>query len=285
MKIAVLSGKGGTGKTFCAVNLAASQEHSTYVDCDVEEPNGHLFLKPESLVTTDVNVLYPMVDTEKCDGCRQCADFCKFNAIAVIQNKIKIFGDVCHSCGGCALVCPQNAITDIPKKIGTVIQGNARTNTVITGTLEIGEETGVPIIKNIESMLTSMDGLIFVDCAPGTSCAAVESVQNADFCLLVAEPTIFGAHNLDMIYNLVKMLQKPCGVVLNKSIGDYNPSLDYCMENNIPIMGEIKFDKELGKLNSEALVAVWEDEKYQVIFDDIFKNIIKEAKHETIANS
>lgn len=285
MKIAVLSGKGGTGKTFCTVNIAASQPGSTYVDCDIEEPNGHLFLKPEKVIEEDVEVFFPVVDKLVCDGCRKCVDFCKFNAMGFVGDNVIIFNDICHSCGGCALVCPQHAISDIPKKVGTILQGVSGTNKVITGMLEIGQESGVPIIKEIESKLKNNEDLVFVDCAPGTSCAAVESVQNADFCLLVAEPTIFGAHNLEMIYDLVKSLNKPCGVVLNKSIGGYNPSLEYCENQNIPIMGEIFYDFELGKMNSEALVAVWEDIKYQTIFNDIFQKIMKEASNETITNS
>lgn len=285
MRIAVLSGKGGTGKTLISVNLAFVSDKATYLDCDVEEPNGHLFLKPENIITTDVAVKIPNINHDSCDGCRKCIEFCKFNALAFIAGKVKVFDDVCHSCGGCALICPQNAITEIDKKIGEIKKGDSKNVNVISGILNTGEASGIPIINGMIEQLNDSDSTIIIDCPPGSACIVMESIKDANYCVLVAEPTLFGSHNLNMVYELVKLFDKPFGVVLNKSIEGYNPSREFCEKNNIKILGEIPFDSELGKLNSDAKIVSEETSKYHDIFKGLLNNIIKEAQNETIANS
>ena len=156
MKIAVLSGKGGTGKTFAAVNLAAVAGRSLYVDCDVEEPNGHLFFKPENVAETPVSVSVPVVDAMLCSGCRTCVSFCKYNALAFIGGKVKVFDDICHSCGGCSLLCPAKAITEEPKPIGLIRRGQSGDVAVCTGMLNIGEASGVPGVRRIGTVNASM---------------------------------------------------------------------------------------------------------------------------------
>lgn len=286
MRIAVLSGKGGTGKTLVSVNLAAAAKTSTYIDCDVEEPNGHLFLKPKGIQEEEISMKISKVNNELCNGCRKCVDFCKFNALAYIKNKLIVFDDVCHSCGGCILVCPEKALTEKEKVIGKVQKGVSGEVTVWTGILNTGEATGIPIIKKLlEVNKPQGDQMMFIDCPPGSACIVMESIKDADYCILVAEPTLFGVHNLNMVYELVKLFNRPSGVVLNKCLEEENPAEKFCLEKNIKILGRIPFDNELGTLNSNAEIAVNKNEKYRELFSSLLDTVTKEVRHETITNS
>lgn len=293
MNIAVLSGKGGTGKTLLSVNMAAASESATYIDCDVEEPNGYLFFKPEAIVEENVSVKIPEVDKELCSGCRKCVDFCKFNALAFIKKAPIVFGDICHSCGGCSLLCPENAITEKDKVIGKIEKGKSQEIDVYTGILNTGEVSGVPIIEKLleENRKSSSNGevsndieenerLSIIDCPPGSACIVMESIKDADFCVLVAEPTAFGAHNLEMVYELVSLFGKPFGVVLNKCLDGENPSEEFCKEKGIKILGRVPFEKELGELNSNAKIAARESEKYNKLFKNILETVKGEVQHE-----
>jgi len=273
--IAVLSGKGGTGKTLVSVNLAAAANKSTYVDCDVEEPNGRLFFKPTAVKKEKVFVKIPNVNKELCIGCKKCVEFCKFNALAYGKELI-VFNEVCHSCGGCVLICPKKALTEKDKLIGIVETGISQNVKTITGELKTGEASGVPIIKNLLNKAKDEKGFIFIDCPPGSACTVMESIADADFCLLVAEPTVFGAHNLSMAFELVKVFDKPCAVVLNKTTGEYNPSEDFCQQNGIEIFAKIPFDNELGEINSNGKIAVREKYSSKDLFYDLLAKI-KEA--------
>jgi MinD superfamily P-loop ATPase len=286
MRIAVLSGKGGTGKTLVSVNLAAAAKKSTYIDCDVEEPNGYLFLKPEGIQEEEISVKIPEVNNELCNGCRKCVDFCKFNALAYIKNNLIVFDDVCHSCGGCILVCPEQALTEKEKVIGKVQNGVSGEITVWTGILNTGEATGIPIIKRLlEATNFQENQLTFIDCPPGSACIVMESIKDADYCVLVAEPTLFGVHNLNMVYELVTLFNRPFGVVLNKCLDEENPAEKFCLERNIKILGRIPFDNELGTLNSNAQIAVNINEKFRKLFSSLLVTVKKEVLHETTANS
>ncbi|WP_026184057.1 4Fe-4S dicluster domain-containing protein [Desulfitobacterium hafniense] len=286
MKIAVLSGKGGTGKTLVAVNLAAAAQKATYIDCDVEEPNGHLFFKPEDLREEEITVRIPGVEAQLCNGCRRCVDFCQFNALAYIKEKLLVFEEVCHSCGGCILLCPEKALTEKEKGIGKVQKGLSDQVRIYTGVLNIGEVSGVPIIKKLLSENKSeSDQLTFIDCPPGSSCMVMESIKDADYCLLVAEPTLFGVHNLNMVYELVRIFHKPCGVVLNKSLEGENPAERFCLERNIKILGRLPFDHGLGRLNSNAEIAVRKSDHYKALFSALLETVTKEVRHETAAYS
>ena len=285
MKIAVLSGKGGTGKTLVSVNLAAAAKTSTYIDCDVEEPNGHLFFKPEDVKEKEISVKIPKVNNKLCNGCRKCVEFCKFNALAYIKDKLIIFDEVCHSCGGCVMVCPERALTENEKAIGKVQKGMSGSVNVNTGILNTGEASGIPIIKNLlDGNKDVSDTMVFIDCPPGSACIVMESIKDADYCVLVAEPTLFGVHNLNMVYELVKLFDKPFGVVLNKCLEGENPAEEFCLEKNIKILSRIPFDIELGLLNSNAEIAVRESNKYKTIFLDLLDTVIKEVQHETTTN-
>ncbi|MDD4839054.1 MAG: ATP-binding protein [Clostridia bacterium] len=274
-KIAILSGKGGTGKTLVSVNLAAVEGVSTYVDCDVEEPNGHLFFKPDNIAIENINIAIPLVNASLCTGCKKCVNFCRFNALAYI-GKLMIFEEVCHSCGGCVLLCPEKALTEKYKTIGQIQTGNSQQVSVMSGILNTGEVSGVPIIKTLLNRIKEKQGYIFIDCPPGSACIVMESIKDADYCILVAEPTIFGAHNLKMVHELVKLFKKPYGVVLNKCTLGENPSEIYCVENGIKILEKIPFDAELGKISSDAHISARENSKYKQLFTSLLANV-KEA--------
>ena len=196
MKIACLSGKGGAGKTLAAVNLAAAAGSAVYIDCDVEEPNGRLFFKPEQVKTETVSALLPEFDANKCTGCRKCVQFCRFHALMYIREKPMVFPEVCHSCGGCMLVCPEGAVTETPKPVGVLETGSHNNVRVVTGILNPGEASGVPVIRQA---LKRAWGLTVIDCPPGSACPVMESAADAGCCLLVAEPTAFGFHNLSFL--------------------------------------------------------------------------------------
>jgi len=285
LKIAVLSGKGGTGKTLVSVNLASVAGQSVYIDCDVEEPNGHLFFKPTDIYQQDITVKIPVVDENLCNGCHKCVDFCKFNALAFIKNKPYVFEEVCHSCGGCLLLCPEKAISEKEKTIGKVQKGVSSNVTVNTGILNTGEASGIPIIKKLLNESASDKELpVFIDCPPGSACIVMESIKDADYCILVAEPTMFGVHNLNMVYDLVRLFDKPHGVVLNKCLNGENPAEEFCMEKNIPVLGQIPFDNALGSLNSDSKIAARESERFRALFYSLLETVMKEVRHETTAN-
>lgn len=284
MKIAVLSGKGGTGKTLISVNLAAAAKSARYLDCDVEEPNAHLFFKPEDITEEDVAVKIPAVDENICDGCRKCVDFCKFNAIAYI-GRLLIFEEICHSCGGCTLVCPRKALSEKDKSIGKIRRGKSEKVELHTGIMNIGEASGIPIIDRLLAAEDADNELTIIDCPPGSACIVMESIKDADYCILVAEPTLFGAHNLAMVHELVELFDKPYGAVLNKCLDGKNPAETYCMENNINILARIPFDTELGKLNSQGEILVRAENKYREAFSGLLDKVIKEARHEAAAHS
>ncbi len=281
MKIAVLSGKGGTGKTLVSVNLATAAKKSAYIDCDVEEPNGYLFFKPEGAIEEEVSVKIPKVDDKLCNGCRKCINFCKYNALAYIKDKVIVFDEICHSCGGCNLVCPENAITVKEKVIGRIQKAISDQVTIHTGILNIGEVSGIPIIKKLFSdKEVEANKLIIIDSPPGSACNVMESIKNADYCILVAEPTLFGVYNLNMVHELVKLFNKPFGVVLNKCMESENPAELFCVEKDINILARIPFDTYLGKLNSQAEIAVKKNKRYRDMFSSLLDKIIKEVQHE-----
>jgi MinD superfamily P-loop ATPase len=285
MKIAVLSGKGGTGKTMVSVNLAAAARQATYLDCDVEEPNGHLYFKPENPTEVPVSVKIPKVDHAACTGCRTCVDFCKFNALAFINKKVMVFEDVCHSCGGCGIVCPEKAIGEVDKTIGTLMSGTSEGVETHSGFLKPGQASGVPIIKEVLAKAPEDGTLTLIDCPPGSACVVMESIKDADYCVLVAEPTRFGAHNLEMVYELVSLFGKPHGVVLNKCLeGSPNPSEDFCAAHDVPVLGEIPFDLELGAINSSGEILVRSQAHYAALFSELLLKVKEAARRETASD-
>lgn len=270
MKIACLSGKGGAGKTLVAVNLAAVAKTATYIDCDVEEPNGRLFLKPKDVQKNIVSSLLPEFDAEKCNGCKKCVQFCRFHALMYIKEKPMVFSEVCHSCGGCMMVCPENAITEKQKPIGILEIGKHDNIRVVTGILNPGEASGVPVIREA---LKQADGATIIDCPPGSACSVMESVMDADYCVLVAEATAFGFHNFKMVYELVSLLGKKCGVVVNKQEIPFEPLETFCKEQNLDVIARIPYDPEIAALAADGQIVSEKNEQAHKIFAELFDKI------------
>lgn len=278
MKIAVLSGKGGAGKTFVAVNLAVTNQQGVYIDCDVEEPNGYLFLQPENVQITPVTTPLPVFNEDQCFGCRKCVDFCRFNALVYINQKPKVFSDICHSCGGCMLVCPTGAVTETPRPVGALECGVRNNIAVVTGKMALGEASATPVIRAALAKGVQSDEDVIIDCPPGSGCAVMESVREADYCILVAEPTAFGLHNLAMVQELVQLLQKPCGVIINKAKGDYQPLLDFCRQHDLRILASFPYRTDIAALNAKADIACEKDESSKQQFATLLSTLRTEVE-------
>lgn len=273
MKIAVLSGKGGAGKTFTAVNLAAAAEKSVYIDCDVEEPNGHLFFKPQEIQKEEVTTKLPEFDPEKCNGCKACVEFCKFHALIYIKEKPKVFQEVCHACGGCSLVCPNQAVCEKERQVGMLEMGSHGEVQVITGILNLGEASAVPVIKKALQEGNSKEKNIIIDCPPGSACSVMESIEDADYCLLVAEPTAFGFHNFCMVHELAGILGKPCGVVINKYEEVYEPLEEYCRKHELPVLLRIPYEEEIASAVSKGMILSEQSPEYKAKFQALLSRI------------
>jgi len=280
MIISVASGKGGTGKTTVAVNLALSLNNVQFLDCDVEEPNAHLFLKPDIKDRKIATIPVPNVDESKCNYCGKCRDICAYNAIAVISpddviknGSILIFPHLCHACGGCSLLCPQSAIGEVDKEIGVIEIGNCGDIQFVHGKLNIGEIMSPPLIKQVKEYINPIRTVI-IDAPPGTSCPVIASVKGSDFCILVTEPTPFGLNDLILAVEVLRKLGIPFGVVINRSdIGDDKVDL-FCQENKIPVLMRIPFEKEIAFLYSRGIPVVEEKKEYVKRFQDMFDLIM-----------
>lgn len=269
MQIAVLSGKGGTGKTTVSTNLAKVMGYN-YVDCDVEEPNGFIFLKPNVLKTKKVEVSVPKIDEEKCIHCNKCAHICQFNALAGTNTGVILFEKLCHGCGACTLVCPVDAITEKYRSIGEIHIGQSESMTCLSGLLDIGEPMAVPIIKELKKVID--EKMTIVDCSPGSSCSVVAGIENADYAVLVTEPTVFGLHDFKIAVELVKTMKIPFGVIINRVSEEKDLVETYCEEENIKILGKIPFDRKAAVLYSKGKLLV-EDLEYKEIFENIGNEI------------
>jgi MinD superfamily P-loop ATPase len=264
--ICIAGGKGGTGKTTVAANLAvtlaqalAPQETSvTYLDCDVEEPNGHLFLHPKLATSDRVTVPIPQVDRDRCTGCGACAQICQFSAITVIRGSAIVFPELCHSCDGCRLVCPTGAISLTPQEIGTVEIGTAEISpqlNVVQGRLDIGQVKTPPVIQAVKEQIPA-SGIAILDAPPGTSCPVVTTLRQADYLVLVTEPTPFGLHDLKLVVDMARVLGIPFGVVVNRAgIGD-RALYRYCQAESIEILAEIPDDRKIAIAYSQGQLAV-----------------------------
>jgi MinD superfamily P-loop ATPase len=247
MKIVVASGKGGTGKSTVAANLGASlsgEREVVLADCDVEEPNLHLFFAAEQ-VSTEVSVPVPRFDLEKCIFCRKCGEFCRYGAITIVRDQITFFDNLCHSCGGCQLVCPADAITEVPRTIGTVRDAIVRPGLrLVTGVLNEGEANGIPVIRAVKETVSDSPFVIY-DASPGTACPVIETVEGADYVILVTESTPFGLHDLALAAEVVRKLKIPAGVVINRSDGEDGETETFCRDHDLPILLKIPFDREI----------------------------------------
>ena len=278
MKIAIASGKGGTGKTTIATNLACSIARAgqavQYLDCDVEEPNGHIFLKPEIRETQSVTIGVPGVDEDKCDACGKCGELCQYSAIISLKTKAMVFDQLCHACGGCMLVCPNDAIKEVPKEIGFADSGMAGDVRFAQGRLKIGDIHTPPLIKKVKK-LSNEDEVTIIDAPPGTSCPVIEAVKGTDFVLLVTEPTPFGLNDLKLAVGMVRELGIPFAVVINRSDPEERMTRDYCEAENIEIIFEVPDDRKIAEAYSIGKMIVDILPEYKKEFAGLFANISK----------
>jgi len=279
MIISVASGKGGTGKTTVAVSLALSlrgRRPVQFLDCDVEEPNAHLFLKPSIDKTIPVFIPVPEADEAKCTFCGKCAEVCAHNAIAVIKNTVLVFSDLCHGCGACSLFCPEKAIKEVGKKIGALESGAAGVLQFIHGKLDIGQPMSPPLIRAVKKAINKKRTVI-IDVPPGTSCPVIEAIKGSDFCLLVTEPTPFGLHDLRLTVETVRQLRIPLGVIINRAgLGDQKVQ-EYCRKEGIPILMTIPFDRKIAEAYSEGTPVVEVIPAYRQKLFEIFEMIERTA--------
>jgi len=281
MKIAIASGKGGTGKTTIATNLACSiaqaGEVVQYLDCDVEEPNGHIFLKPDIEETQTVTIGVPEVDTQKCNGCGKCGQLCQYSAIISLKEIVMTFEQLCHSCGGCMLVCPTGAIKEKPKEIGFADIGTANGVKFGQGRLKIGDIHTPPLIKKVKANALQ-EGIVIIDAPPGTSCPVIEAVKDADFVLLVTEPTPFGLNDLKLAVGMVRELKLPFAVIVNRSdVGD-EQVYQYCDQEDIEIVLKIPDDRRIAEAYSVGKMIVDVLPEYKKDFTGLYESVSRRLK-------
>ena len=282
MIISIASGKGGTGKTTLAVNLALSlpKGHVQLIDCDVEEPNAHLFLSPSIHQVTSVGIPVPRIDESKCTYCGKCAQVCEYHAIAVILKNVLVFDELCHGCGACSYLCPEKAIFEVTREIGIVQEGRANGIPFVNGVLNVGEPMASPLIRKVKEKIQP-DKTVILDAPPGTACPVIETVKGSDFCLLVTEPTPFGLNDLELAVGMLEKLRIPMGVLVNKSdIGD-RKVWDYCRSKETPVLMEIPMDREIAEAYSKGVPIVFQKPSYIEKFQDLF---VKMEEHIAASN-
>jgi len=302
MIISIASGKGGTGKTTVATNLSLSLSSGIqFLDCDVEEPDAHIFLKPKIESRKTVSIPVPQVDEAKCNFCGKCAEVCAYNAIAVVnpikrsknetvvdkekspttetrpskgqKGKVLIFPELCHGCGGCKLLCPEKAISEVDKDIGVIEFGYSKSIQFVHGKLNIGEALSPPLVRVVKEYINPTRTVI-IDVPPGTSCPVIEAVKGSDYCILVTEPTPFGLNDLILAVEVLKKLKIPFGVVINRAdIGDEKVDR-YCRDSKIPVLMRIPFDKEIAIAYSKGVPIVEVNSKYIQEFGRLFEKIV-----------
>ncbi|MDA3916649.1 MAG: ATP-binding protein [Deltaproteobacteria bacterium] len=280
MIISIASGKGGTGKTTVSTNLALSIDQEVQLlDCDVEEPNAHLFLNPIIEKNEPVLAPVPQIDLEKCTFCKKCMDICRFGAIAVLKKDVLIFENLCHSCGGCFEICPEDAIIEKARSLGEIEHGKTGDISFIHGRLDIGQVMVPPIIKKVRSY-SDPDAVTIIDAPPGTSCPVIAAMSKADFILLVTEPTPFGLHDLKLAVETVKILDIPHGLVINRAGLGNDDVKSYAQKEGIPILMEIPFDKKIAQIYSKGEMIVDRLPEYKKKFHILFEKIrqLVEAK-------
>ena len=275
MIISIASGKGGTGKTLVATSLALSLEATEKVqllDCDVEEPNAHVFLKPVITSSRPVYIPIPKVDEDRCTYCGKCAEVCAYHAIAVFGEHLLTFPQLCHGCGACSYLCPEKALSEVNNEIGVTESGYSDGVGFVQGRLNVGEAMAPPVIREVKEQ-ASNSGVVIIDAPPGTSCPVVESIKGSDFCILVTEPTPFGLNDLSLAVETVRELNMPFGVVLNR-VGVGNKDVEeYCLKEEIPVMLTIPLDTQIARLYSKGIALVEGMPQWKPSFTKVFDEI------------
>jgi MinD superfamily P-loop ATPase len=279
MIISVASGKGGTGKTTVAVNLALSLKNVQFLDCDVEEPNAHIFLKPRIVDERKASIPVPEADEAKCTYCGKCQEVCTYHAIAVLpardgkKGRVLIFPNLCHGCGACRMLCPEGAIKEIDRKIGIIEIGDKNGMQFIHGRLDIGEAMSPPLIRQVKEYINRTRTVI-VDAPPGTSCPVIAAVKGSDFCILVTEPTPFGLNDLILAVEVLRKLKIPFGVIINRADLGNDKTVAYCIKEKIPVLMQIPFKREIAMAysNGEPMVSLYSD--YKQKFVQVYEQIL-----------
>lgn len=273
MVISVASGKGGTGKTTVAASLATVIPGSVYIDCDVEEPNGHLLLSPAIIEEFPVSKMLPQFNYGKCDFCGRCVEVCEFNGLINLKSEILLFEEMCHSCGACEYFCPQKAITETPKEIGILREGVAKNEVLFfDGLLNIGEISAVPLIKEVKEHIDKKKVNV-IDSPPGTSCSMIETVKDSDYCILVTESTPFGLNDLKLAVNVLQTIKVPLGVVINKYDNSFNDLEDYLVKNKIDLLLKIPFERKIAEAYSGGVLPVEAFKEIRQQFEKLFETI------------
>jgi MinD superfamily P-loop ATPase len=279
MRVAVASGKGGTGKTTVSVNLAAVAPHpARLLDCDVEEPNCHLFLRPSIEQKKSVTTRVPQVVAERCSACGECGRFCEFNAIVSFNTEPLLYPELCHGCGGCVKICPEKAIWETEREIGIVERGHCSGLEIVQGRLNVGEPLAPPVVQAVKAWCGT-NGITIVDSPAGTSCTMIESVRGADLVVLVTEPTPFGLRDLTLSVEAVRELRIPCGVVVNRmGVGDSRVH-EYCRSEDIPVLLSIPDDRRVAEAYSRGQRIVEQVPEMRPLFDTLLRHVTRECHH------
>ncbi|KXS50132.1 MAG: cobyrinic acid ac-diamide synthase [Halanaerobium sp. 4-GBenrich] len=279
ISLSILSGKGGTGKTTLAVNLALALENVQLLDADVEEPNDYIFISPEieKREVESVMRLIPEVNDDLCTACRKCVDFCEYNALAMMLDNVLVFEEVCHSCGGCKIVCPENAITEKEKELGKIRHHQLDNLDFWQGELNTGEEKAVPVIEKLKSKIDHSKKTI-IDSPPGTTCPTIEAITDTNFTVVVTEPSAFGLHDLKMVVEMLKQIDQPFAVIINRAEADSDYLIEkYCQQKEIKVLLKIPFSRKIAELYSNGIPFVNQIEGWESKFKGLYQKILEEA--------